>query len=390
MKKTVLFINGHLDTGGCERSLVDVLKNFDYGNYEVDLLLLQHTGDYIDEIPKEVNVKLYSLDNSFGKIQECLITSFRNRDWFSFFFRIEYFLGKKVSNYFMSCMKRLFKDLKKDYDVIIAYRPGICTELAAYTFEGKYKISWWHHGIINLSEYEIKTLQKSYSRLDKVITVSESCKEMLAKKFPDAREKIFVIPNMIDGNELLDKSKRYVPTEFETEKLKIVSVGRMSPEKNMALCPEIGQSLKNRSIDFKWIIIGDGEEELRIKDKIKEYGLEESVILIGKKSNPYPYIMKADLMIHPSLVESQGISIIESMALHTPVIAVASSGPKAFLISGKNGYLVNPEPEEVVTIIQMLQKNSKMKMQIIENAYETAEMFKPSRVMNNLEKNLEA
>ena len=66
MKKKILFINGHLDSGGCERSLIDVLKKLDYKKYEVDLLLLEHTGDYLEEVPEEVNIKVYSLDNAFG------------------------------------------------------------------------------------------------------------------------------------------------------------------------------------------------------------------------------------------------------------------------------------------------------------------------------------
>ena len=37
-KKKILFINGHLNAGGVERSLVDVLRHFDYGKYDVDLL----------------------------------------------------------------------------------------------------------------------------------------------------------------------------------------------------------------------------------------------------------------------------------------------------------------------------------------------------------------
>ena len=57
-------------------------------------------------------------------------------------------LGKKVNRFFLGKVKRLFGDLRDRYDVIIAYRPGICTELAAFTFKGKKKITWWHHGIM--------------------------------------------------------------------------------------------------------------------------------------------------------------------------------------------------------------------------------------------------
>lgn len=133
MKKKILFINGHLDSGGCERSLIDVLKKLDYKKYEVDLLLLEHTGDYLEEVPEEVNIKVYSLDNAFGRLVPCLVRAIRKKDWFSFWFRVEYICGTKVSRHFMVCMRKLFKDLRKSYDIVIAYRPGICTELAAFT-----------------------------------------------------------------------------------------------------------------------------------------------------------------------------------------------------------------------------------------------------------------
>ena len=87
MKRTILFINGHLEAGGCERSLTDVLKNINYDKYEVDLLLLERRGDYLEEIPQEVNIKLYSLDNAFGSLIPCLKQAIKRKKGKSFFFR---------------------------------------------------------------------------------------------------------------------------------------------------------------------------------------------------------------------------------------------------------------------------------------------------------------
>ena len=63
-KKRILFINGHLNAGGVERSLVDVLKHMDYTKYAVDLLLLEDIGDYASELPPEVNVLFRDLHNT--------------------------------------------------------------------------------------------------------------------------------------------------------------------------------------------------------------------------------------------------------------------------------------------------------------------------------------
>lgn len=386
MKKTILFINGHLDVGGCERSLIDVLKNMDYKKYEVDLLLLEHFGDYSDEIPKEVNVVLYSIDSAFGSFVSCIVKAIKQRDWFSFFFRIYYTLGDKINRRFLKKLKELFKEIKSSYDVVIAYRPGICTELAAFTFQGKKKISWWHHGCMNFSGKAADILNISYRQMDSIVAVSSSSALVVAKTFPDIKNKIEVIPNMIVASELYNKSKQFEPKEFQRFDFKIISVGRMSPEKNMILCPHIASLLKKSGMSFGWILIGDGEEEQRIKNTIEQLGLKNDVIMIGKKSNPYPYIVSADIMVHPSLIESQGITLLESMVLKTPVVAVASEGPQEFINTGENGYLVDNNVEEIVHTIKMLYTNTSLRKLIADNAVKDVQRFGCKEIMEKIKK----
>lgn len=390
MKKTVLFINGHLDVGGCEKSLVDVLENFNYDKYDVDLLLLEHEGDYINEIPKEVHVHLYSLNNSFGPLGRCLKDAISHKDWFSLLFRLNYLFSTKINHVFMKPMRRLFKSLRSEYDIVIAYRPGICTELAAFAFQGKKKISWWHHGEINLSNVQLEQLNFAYKKMNIIVSVSNQIKKLLSDAFPTQSHKIHVIPNMINIGELKRKSEILTNKLYEDNKIKLVTVGRMSPEKNMLLCPEIAMILRQKQIDFQWIIVGDGQDKEHVLDKIKEYHLESNLILVGRKSNPYPYISKADIMIHPSLVESQGLTIIESMALKTPVIAVNSVGPKEFLKPGENGYLAESDPEEIVYCLMKLIKDKELFESITTHGYETVSMFNVNKIMQRINHILDA
>lgn len=386
-KKTkILFINGHLDVGGCERSLVDLLKNINYGKYEVDLLLLEHLGDYINEVPEKVNVILYSLDHAFGKWTSCLLAAVKKHDWFSFFFRIYYMLGMKVNKYFFRQLRKLFRKLKHNYDIVIAYRPGICTELAAFTFQAAKKISWWHHGCMNLDENSIALLDKAYQRIDFIVVVSLSSALLLTKNFPNVKSKISVIPNMVIAVDLHYKANRYVPKEFQNAKFKIVSVGRMVPEKNMSLCPYVAENLKKKGIDFRWILVGDGSEMSTVSSLINKLHLESNMLTVGKKSNPYPYIADADLMVHPSLVESQGITILESMALETPVIAVISDGPKEFIKTGINGYLTQDNVTEIAQIIELLYQNKALRVTIAENALTDVRQFGNEEIMNKFER----
>lgn len=389
MKKTLLFINGHLDAGGCERSLIDVLKNIDYEEYNVDLLLLEHMGDYRDEVPKDVNVILQSIDYAFGSLISCIIRAIIRKDWFSFFFRFYYLLGNKVNRRFWRRLKKLFKEVRCNYDIIVAYRPGICTELAAFVFQGNKKISWWHHGDMNFSGKSADILDISYRQMDYIVAVSLNSALLVAETFPDIKNKIEIIPNMIVPTELYNKSKQFEPKEFQNSDFKIISVGRMSPEKNMVLCPHIANILKKSGISFRWILIGDGEEVQKVRNVIEQLELQNDVIMIGKKSNPYPYIAKADLMVHPSLVESQGITLLESMVLRTPIVAVATMGPKEFIKSGVNGYLVNNNIEEIAQTVETLYLDSKLCSIIANNAANDVRQFAETEIMRKINNILE-
>lgn len=319
----------------------------------------------------------------------CLIQALKRKDIFSFFFRIGYTYAKKTNCYFLKKLKNLFKEVRSSYDIIVAYRPGICTELAAFTFEGRKKISWWHHGVMNVYGSSREELHAAYKKIDTIVAVSKSSSLIVEETFPDIKEKVTVIPNMILPEKLIEKASKYEVKEFKNARLKIVSVGRMSPEKNMILCPQIAVLLRKMGLDFRWILIGDGVDTTQVSNMINKYQLNENMIMIGKKSNPYPYIEAADLMIHPSLVESQGITILESMALHTPVIAVSSEGPKEFIKTGVNGYLVNADENEVAKLVNDFYINPRLCKKIAENALVTVRRFAERNVMEKIEKVLE-
>ena len=94
MKEKILFINGHLNTGGVEKSLLDILQHIDYNKYDVDLLLLEELGDYASELPKNVRVNLRSLKNTYGTAIRSLLQCIHKRDWFCFRMRLIFILMK--------------------------------------------------------------------------------------------------------------------------------------------------------------------------------------------------------------------------------------------------------------------------------------------------------
>lgn len=233
---------------------------------------------------------------------------------------------------------------------------------------------------MNIYGKQREYLIRAYNRMDVIVAVSKSCACMLKNVFPSIQNKVKVIPNMLCGEDILSKAKER-NVMMKPTVCNIVSVGRMSSEKNMIFCIDIAKQLRECSFAFHWYLIGDGIELQNIRNKIEANDLSGFITLTGRLSNPYPYIQSADLLFHPSLVESQGLTILEAMALRTPVVVVESAGPKEFIVNGENGIIVEPCLDDTIHTIIGLYSNKLKMLQICNEATETVAYYSPHEIM---------
>ena len=131
-----------------------------------------------------------------------------------------------------------------------------------------------------------------------------------------------------------------IEEKFSKDKFNIVSCGRISREKGMDLAVKACAKLVADGFDnIKWWIVGGGPAEAEVRNLISELNMENYVVMVGMKSNPYPYIKQADLYVQPSLVESFGLTIKEAMMLDRPIIATYTNGAKEIITHKLNGRL---------------------------------------------------
>lgn len=331
----VLVANGHLNVGGVERSLISLLNSIDYSIYSVDLLLFEGLGDYIEFIPEEVRIINWDLTGTYGSIKQVAERAIEQRSLKLFLIKLILTFGNKLSLRFLSLLK-LFHVTKGKYDYAIAYRVGMPAAYVAYAVNSGKKYVWWHHGEFDYDIDTVRRWSKEFSRMDSIVCVSECSKELMAKHFPDQKNKFKVIPNMINSEEIYANANKFNPYKDESSAKILVSVGRFSREKHMIDCVFAANMLKKDGIDFRWYLIGDGEEKNEIEKQAEEFNLGDRIILTGRKKNPYPYIQNADIFVHPSYVESQGITVLEAMALGVPCVVVKSNGTSEFVVDGVN------------------------------------------------------
>ncbi len=201
--KHILFINGHLNTGGVERSLVDILKHLDYNKYAVNLLLLEDIGDYADELPSEVHLLFRDIHHTYGSVTSSIRQCIATQDWMCLRLRLLFLLRKFIGARALKPAGAILLG-KHSYDCVIGFRPGICSDLAAYSVRADRKITWWHHGAFNVDR---KAYAEMCSRMDAVAVVSQACSEMLATEIPELSDKLVCIPNMLDTDAIEEKAQ---------------------------------------------------------------------------------------------------------------------------------------------------------------------------------------
>jgi glycosyltransferase involved in cell wall biosynthesis len=114
-------------------------------------------------------------------------------------------------------------------------------------------------------------------------------------------------------------------------------------------------------LNVKWYIIGYGGDEDKIRKQITAAGMEEHVILMGKKDNPYPYIKNCDLYVQPSRYEGKCVTVREAQMLGKPVVITRYATSASQLEEDVDGVIVPMDNEGCAQgIAALLQNPEKM------------------------------
>lgn len=133
--------------------------------------------------------------------------------------------------------------------------------------------------------------------------------------------------------------------------IKLLSVGRFSHAKNYDNVPNICRRLigsltsADASLQLRWYIIGYGGDEALIRRRIEEAQMEDYVIILGKRTNPYPYIKACDIYVQPSRYEGKSVTVREAQMLGKPVIVTNYATAKSQVRHGIDGVIVPMDNE---------------------------------------------
>ena len=272
--------------------------------------------------------------------------------------------GKEQEDY----LSRLVRAPEKEYDIAIAYHVPASYPVifVAEKINAKKKMAWIHSDV-EVYKNELDNYIKYYENFDKIVCVSKYGKKKFDMQYPYLSNKTEVFYNIVDTNEIIEKSNEKTKVEYNSNYINLLTVGRITEQKGYDLIPYVVSKLKEKRVKFKWYIIGEGELRSKLEEQIISLNLQEDIILLGSLDNPYPYFKNCDIYVQPSRHEGYCITLAEARVFNKPIVTTNFVGALEQITNYKTGVIVNFEKNELVNSIYTLITSTELRIKFSNN-----------------------
>lgn len=383
-KPRILILIHYLEIGGAEISLIGLLNAIDKAKYDVDLFVYSHQGELMQLIPEGVNLlpeipKYSTLERPMKDVLRegyvdivvaRLLAKIRHR-----IYRCTHKINGEdasIFQYVANCTTPLLPKISNtEYDLAISFLMphNICLKKV----KAKKRIAWIH------TDYSIVNVNKDielpiWSQFDYISSISDATTTAYLSVFPELEHKIIKIENILAPNFVRLRAEQNFSNNdiynIENSKyLSLLTIGRFCYQKNYDNLPFICKHLVEMGVDVRWYIIGFGGDEPLIRAKIAEAGVEDHVIILGKRSNPYPYIKACDIYVQPSRYEGKSVTVREAQMLYKPVVVTNYPTAPSQIENGVDGVIVPMDNRGCAEGIKALIDDKELQNRIIEHLH---------------------
>ena len=386
-KENILIYPGGMINNGITSSMLNLLENIDYTKYDVTLFLgftnKIETLNNLKRVNPNVRIILRQgplLATTFEKYQDTIV---RNRG-------LQTDIEKAV--YPKALYEREFRKIfgRVAFDTVIDFSgySMFWSKILLGTASRK-KLIYLHSDMENdmnrtvngvKPHYQnLKGVMSLYYKFDYLVSVSEETKRVNQSKIstPLTENKFVSAMNVInlkkihelsnDDSDLFTQNNEEVlaytknlevkSVPFNKTDFKIMAMGRLSPEKGFDILISAFYKVNQTHQNSKLYILGEGPLRNELQKQIERYDLQDSVFLLGQKSNPF-YIMKqCDLFALTSHYEGQSMVLLEALTLGKHIIASDIPANRYVLQDGALGLLTENTIDAVAENIEAFIKN---------------------------------
>lgn len=353
-----------MELGGAERALLGLLEALTQTNHQVDLFIYSHQGELMPYIPSSIN--LLPEHPAYAAFEKPLKSVLFSKQWKVGIARlwakvIHWWHNRHIKGENAAIFDEVGRATVKvlpsleylgKYDVAISFLTP--HYIVRDKVNAKKKIAWIHtdySAVVVNAQRELPV----WASFDKIVSISADVTQAFLKVFPSLKEKIIEIDNPLPEELIRKQADEFNATPEMPGKIKLLSIGRYCTPKNFPGAVAIMAELCKLRDDVVWYIIGYGGGEQEIRDAIIKHNMQDKFILLGKKSNPYPYIKACDVYAQPSIYEGKSITVKEAQLLGKPVAITNYPTASSQISHGVDGVILPLEnPKETAESIHAL------------------------------------
>jgi len=341
----IMFYIHTLSHGGAERVMVNLAHQFCASGHEVV---------FVNSCKAEWE---YTLDEAVHRVilTDQPIGNFLKRNWF-----------------YIKALRRLIKDEKPDVLISFMAEPNFRAVLAAMGTKTKTLVSVRNDPDKEYPNRIFRFLAKTlYKKADGVVFQTEDAQKWFPKK---VQQKSRIIFNQVN--------ERFYAVKPADKKEHIVTVGRLTAQKNHPMLIEAFASIADR-VDDNLIIYGEGEKREELEQLVRQYGLENRVLLPGTITDVPETVKTAKMFVMSSDYEGMPNALIEAMTLGVACVSTdcPCGGPKILFDHEKNGVLVPVNDADALAEAMLAVLTDDARRQTLgENARKAAEKFNPETI----------
>lgn len=318
----LMIVTPNFNGGGAQRIAVNLANYYSSIGVDVSLLVFNSNGPYKNQVAKEVKL----IDIQAPRVRHG-------------FFKVRKAIKEQAPTHILSVIRDgnilLGLALLFNRESILIYREAnTLDELKRKNFFKRF---------ISLIKMKL-----GYLRADLIIANSKDTRlDLFANKIKKP-DRIVVISNPVLPLNFTFLKSQAVAYEWVDSKYKIIlNIGRFHKQKNQLILIEAFREVVDKVPEARLLLIGEGELECELKNKIKELSLNNSAQILPFQQNPWPFYQAASVFALTSEWEGFGNVIVEALACGTPVVSTdCPGGPRFILDDGRYGLLVKPNDKE--------------------------------------------
>ena len=316
---------------------------------------------------------------------------------FLFKYKIDYPISIPISSFINKKIKELNLDIIHVHQPFSLGKEGLryAKKLnipIVFTYHAKYED--YVHYVPFLPENLLAELVKKEAvrfsnHCDLVIAPSLGIQKIIIKRGVE-KEKIKVLATGIDWKKFQKGNRQEIRNKYsiKNDEFLFLNVGRINEEKNVKFLLKAFSQVSLKNSKIKMMFVGEGFLKKNLIEIAKKRGIEDRVIFpgfvpFGEVKN---FWQAADLYLQASESETQGITILEAMAVGLPIVAIKATGTEDFIIDDVNGFLTKNQLKEFVERMEFLIKNKKKRRALAQQAQRDAKQFDELSQTKKIEK----